>query len=745
MSIFRVSPYVQALALDGNAAMVGHPFFLEYAVLENEALLIFNALRAREQSLDSLRESLPLPPETLDRALKFFRTRHFVLADGEDEDAQIKQQVAQSRESKLAHRAVVGGVRNFRDYAALNLDVLKSRIPTEHTRNIRVVILGGCLSQYAANAIEQLAPSYGINATVEANWPDRLDSMPFDGIDVVVFQPFIVWMMAPFWDGAPFLSEEERERRVAMMKEYLQDTLQKVLPRVKGRLLLVQGVSTPTHSPFGAAEFRQVHSFRRVVHELNDVIVDAVRNNPDVAFIDEEHLMSNVGKLQLIDDSIALASHHGPIDSALGAEPVGPSRKETFGFAEANQAPRLFAKAYLDAFVRWSGIGRIKCVIVDLDNTLWPGVAGEEGFDLTANDVRTALWTGVFAGIHQALKIVKQQGVLLAIASRQNELDVDKAWEQLETFARDDEMRHLLSREDFVVRKINWGRKSASIAEILDTLGVAPDAALFLDDNAAERAEAQEVFPKLRVLGENMHLIRGTLLSDPCLQKDVQTSESQSRTEMVKAQLQRDSVRKQAGDGQAFLRGLDIKLRITRVQSMERLGTRLMELIQRTNQFNTTLLRPNGYELLDLINLPQGAVYTLDVTDRFASYGLVGACLIWNDEITHFVMSCRVIPLSAAVPFLSSVLTNYGHAPIRGSIVEGPRNQPCRSLFKDAGFDEVENGSYVLSDLAHVVAVDPSIYHVEFHDADSPAAQPSVTSNPARKQASQPAYTFGED
>jgi predicted enzyme involved in methoxymalonyl-ACP biosynthesis len=173
----------------------------------------------------------------------------------------------------------------------------------------------------------------------------------------------------------------------------------------------------------------------------------------------------------------------------------------------------------------------------------------------------------------------------------------------------------------------------------------------------------------------------------------------------------------------------------------------VIELIQRTNQFNTTLVRLNGRELLDIVNLPQGAVYTLEVSDRFASYGLVGACLLWNDEITNFVLSCRVIPLNTAVPFLSAVLQHHGRAPIRATIVEGPRNQPCRSLYSDAGFESIESGKYVLSHLANLTPIDPGIHHVELYDGNE--AVNSVGSKSAsevsRKGVREPAFNFGED
>jgi FkbH-like protein len=741
--VYRVSPYVQCLPIDEYTTLVGHPFFLSYSVLQDEMFVIFHALREAPTTPTNLAKVLSLPTESIDQAITFFTTRHFVLTDGEDEESQIRNQVLASRDTRPGIRSGSSQVREYRDYAALKLQDLKARVPFERTRNVNVIILGGCLTQLAANALEQLAPSYGISARVESSWPDRLDSMRFDDVDLVVFQPFTMWLLAPLWDAAAFLADEERGTRLQTMKEYLKIALGTVLPRLKGRLLLVQTISRPVFSPLGRTEFRHTYNFCTVVHELNQTIADAIKGSRDAMLIDEECILSNVGKSLLLDHSVSVFSHHGTIDMEFGTAPAGPTRRETFAITEPNLAPRMFAQAYLEAFVIWSGIGRIKCVIVDLDNTLWPGVVGENGFDVTKHSVTEALVMGTFGGIHQALKIVKQRGVLLAICSRNNESDADVTWQQLENFAAENGAAHLLCREDFVIRKINWERKSANVGQILESLGVAPDAALFIDDNPAEREEVQTSFPALRVLGENIHLIRAALLDDPCLQNDTPTAESNLRTAMVKSQLLRDAERIQVGDALAFLRKLDISLNIKRItmKNASQLGARIMELFQRTNQFNTTLVRFSGQEIIDLISLPQGALYALEVTDRFSSYGLVGLCALWEDEISGFVLSCRVIPLCAAVPFLSAVLARRGRIPIRATIVEGPRNQPCRQLYVDAGFHETEPGKYLLTDLARLHPIDPDMYRVELDDAIAADDDSQFVSRLVPKRAPLPSYS----
>jgi FkbH-like protein len=295
------------------------------------------------------------------------------------------------------------------------------------------------------------------------------------------------------------------------------------------------------------------------------------------------------------------------------------------------------------------------------------------------------------------------------------------ALSHLEKISRERGLAHLLWRNDFAVHRINWNDKATNIRQIASQLGLATNSILFIDDNAAERQAVQSALPGIRTLGENLYRVRSELLSNPCLQKNVQTAESAARTELVRAQLARETFVAAAHEEHDFLTKLDIRLTITRARNTSRLA-RLVELLQRTNQFNTTLARLSAAQIAEYLQDPGRSAYVLEVSDRFATYGMVGVCLLCHNEIFNFAMSCRVIPLHADIPFLTAVLQWRGAAPVSGRIVQGPRNQPCRDLYLRAGFAQVGAGHFLLDDLEKLPRLKRDIYHIELIEDPAPSA-----------------------
>ena len=715
MTRYTVSSYVQILEVDDHTVLAGHPFFSQMSVLEGDLAVALIATRGGACTESEVCAKTSITKELVAQAFQYFKSTHLIIPEGHDERAEIQARVAQFRLERKGKKQSRIYSRYYRDFTDVSLNELKSRVPYDGFRDVRFLIVGGCLTQLAADSLQSMAPSYKIRASVEALFPVDFHEQRSKGFDVLIFQPATTWLTSPLWDDAPFLSDEQRGERLQLLQEQLHASLEAIRKPARGKLLLVQGFSVPTFSPLGSTEFRHDHSFQRIVSELNKTIISALKNDPDAMFVDEERLLSSVGKARLMDHSIEIFSHHGPIDMVPGLSST-PTLEETFGIEQRYHAPRLFAQAFLDSYLLWSGLGRIKCVVVDQDNTLWHGVAGEVGFALKARDVEP------FCGIHQALRILKQRGVLLAACSRNNEADAKAAWEQLSGLAESHGWTNvLLHRDDFVIHRVNWNAKSENIREIANALSISTDSILFIDDSAVEREEVRTALPKVRTLGENLNLVRTYLLTDPCLQENIRTSESALRTEMIKAQLARDAARHEATDERTFLRKLGIKLKITRMRGTSR-AMRAVELIQRTTQFNTTLRSMTAEQISVCIEEPGHAAYTLEVSDRFTSYGIVGVCLFHGDEISAFVLSCRVIPLSPAVPFLITVVQQQRAVPIHASIVEGPRNQPCRSLYRQALFEETAPGRFVLSDLESLPPVDSTIYTIEFkNEGETPS------------------------
>jgi FkbH-like protein len=452
-----------------------------------------------------------------------------------------------------------------------------------------------------------------------------------------------------------------------------------------GGLVVVQGIAAPQTPPHGRADARLPTGHHKMISELDAHLRALVADRPNMMFIDEERLAGNHGKAALLDDMFNVSAHHG---------------------ASGPRMAQLLAREYLDAFVILSGLRRIKCIVTDLDNTLWSGVVGEgDGPSASAHP---------FPGIREALAMIGERGILLASCSKNNHDDVMQFWRGVDD----------LRPEDFVMHAINWDPKSQNLARIFDKVGLAPDAVLVIDDHPVERAEIAAAFPGIRVVGDDLATLRATLLTDPYLQPNVITTEARERTASTQALLSREAARERAPDREAFLRSLEIQLEVRRVMAH---FDRLAELSQRTNQFNTTLVRYDARRLAALAADPDASVWSLAVRDRFAAYGIVGLCVIRGDEIENISISCRVLGLGVDQPFLASVLDRVLGLGVdqpflasvldttrrmTGRIVIGERNQPSRRIFGDAGFREVTPNEFVRDATDRPPTFDASIYRV---------------------------------
>ena len=354
---------------------------------------------------------------------------------------------------------------------------------------------------------------------------------------------------------------------------------------------------------------------------------------------------------------------------------------ETAVGGDAYARERVAARTHMDALAVVRGMDAKKCVIVDLDGTLWPGVLAETGapFAWTPEISGAYSHVGLWFGIHEALLALKRRGVLLACVSKNDEAVVRRLWRYEDHYPRE----RLLTPDDFVTWRVDWADKPSSIASIAQELGFALDAFLFIDDHPVERERVRQALPEVEVWGEDLYGLRRALLTDPRLQTAGLTGEAGRRTDLVKAQLGRERQRTAAADGTDFLRSLNVEVSVEQAGSDAPLA-RVAELFARTTQFNTTGRRFSVGELA--ARAEAGELFIAHVRDRFGDYGLVAAAVLEGCEIAGLVMSCRVIGLGVERALLEAVLDALGEAEAVARIVETDRNGPVRNLYADAGF-----------------------------------------------------------
>lgn len=311
--------------------------------------------------------------------------------------------------------------------------------------------------------------------------------------------------------------------------------------------------------------------------------------------------------------------------------------------------------------------GRIKCVIWDLDNTIWDGVLLEDG-EVTPRPEVVA-----------HLRRLDAMGVLHSIASRN---DHDAAWARLTEFGLADL---------FLAPQINWNSKADSIAQIAKALNLGLDAFAFVDDQPFERAEVAYQVPAVTVVDV---LDLEEAMARPEFRPRFVTDESARRREMYAGQLQRQDLERDfVGSSDEFLAGLDLSFTIERARTEDL--QRAEELTVRTNQLNSTG-RTYSYEELDALReSPDHLLLVAALTDRFGSYGKIGLALVergpefWT--LRMMLMSCRVMSRGVGMVLLGHVLGLAAEASrrLRADFVETGRNRMMQITYAFAGFREL--------------------------------------------------------
>jgi FkbH-like protein len=321
------------------------------------------------------------------------------------------------------------------------------------------------------------------------------------------------------------------------------------------------------------------------------------------------------------------------------------------------------------------GKAKVKCVVWDLDNTLWDGILVEDGAE------KLRLKPGVVEMIHE----LDRRGILLSIVSKNN---AEEALEILRKFGLE---------EYFLCPQISWQPKSEGIRAIATELNIGADTLLFLDDSEFELQEVKAVHPEVRVLDADSYR---TLLEKEELKVPI-TEESRNRRKMYKTEADRRNIAEGFGqDYFAFLRHCNIQLNV-RPLTDENLE-RVHELTQRTNQMNFSGNRYDRRVLKDILSSPYLDAYVLDCSDRFGSYGVIGFGLVDRREprLTDLMFSCRIQSKRVEHAFLACIIRKYiedSGKDFYANYRKTPRNAPSGRVFADLGMSEESVTDGVLS------------------------------------------------
>ncbi len=321
-----------------------------------------------------------------------------------------------------------------------------------------------------------------------------------------------------------------------------------------------------------------------------------------------------------------------------------------------------------------------KLIIVDLDDTLWGGIVGDVGWENLVLGGHHHLGEA-YVDFQQALKSMKNRGILLAIASK-NEEQV-----ALEAIRKHPEM--MLKLEDFAGWRINWQDKVQNVLDLMTELNLGPQSTVFIDDNPAERARVKESLPEVLVPDwpKDPLFYPAALLSLGCFEVPSLSREDLSRTTMYLSENKRRELKNTVSSLEEWLKRLAIRVRVEELHPSNL--QRAAQLLNKTNQMNLSTRRMSEAELAAWAAQKHHRLWTLRVSDKFGDAGLTGiVSLEFQDrkaQIVDFILSCRVLGRKIEETMLATAIhhaRSLGVEEVYTRYIPTPKNKPCLDFFK---------------------------------------------------------------
>lgn len=340
------------------------------------------------------------------------------------------------------------------------------------------------------------------------------------------------------------------------------------------------------------------------------------------------------------------------------------------------------AQEWLHFLVPLSG-RTAKALVVDLDNTLWGGVVGEDG--MTGIKLGAEYPGASYQALQRAMLDLSKRGILLAICSKNNPADALEALEHHPGM--------LLRPQHFAAMRINWNDKAQNLREIAAELNIGIDSLAFLDDNPAERENIRASVPEVTVVDlPHDPVDYATALRDcPVFERLTLSREDQERTTIYAAQRERSTAEQTFTSKEDFFRFLEQEADVAPVAPATL--ARISQLTQKTNQFNLTNRRFSEPQIAGLAADPGSQVISIRVRDRYGDHGLVGVAITRDQgddcEIENFLLSCRVIGRNVETALLAHLAEQArarGRRRLLGRFLPTKKNVPAGAFYSQHGF-----------------------------------------------------------
>jgi FkbH-like protein len=554
-------------------------------------------------------------------------------------------------------------------------DLRKAFKYTIDGKEYRLAILGNCATQFFATAVQGYARIEDINMSVYDADYNQIDAQLLDGhSEVYSYNSDYILL----WLATDKLYEEFLDMPITDRSGFASGYIEKIkgywelVSKYSQAKVLQMNFTEINDKVLGQYSAKVDTTFTYQIRRLNYLLEEAMRENANVYPVDLLSVQIRLGQAEYYDAKFYYSAKMCVSTNALP----------------------YVADAVVSVIRSMSGMIK-KCIICDLDNTLWGGVIGDDGI----NNIEIGeLGRGhVFTNLQRWLKQLKENGIILCVCSKNNE-DIAK-----EPFEKHEEM--VLRLSDISLFVANWEDKASNIKMIQESLNIGMDSIVFIDDNTFERNLVREMVPEITVpeLPDNPEHYLEYLQSLNLFDTVSYTGETADRTAQYKAEFERRKSEATFDSIDEYLMSLDMVGEAKPFE--ENRYSRIAQLTQRSNQFNLRTVRYTEDEVRKVAEDDRCLTIYYTLRDKFGDHGLVGVVIGKRlDEKTLFIdtwlMSCRVLKRGMEEYIVNRIVdkaNDNGYTVIEAEYIPTRKNSMVKDIYTKMGFEQVSENYYRLN------------------------------------------------
>lgn len=552
-------------------------------------------------------------------------------------------------------------------------ELIKASKKSIDAKTIKVSILGNCSTQFLSKVIKGYGISEGINIeTFDADYDQITEQILDINSEMYSFQPDIVILylcsekLYEEFCNAP-APDEFAEKTIK--------TINNLYDRISsncGAKIIQFNFAEINDNIFGNYGAKTKVSYTYQIRKLNFLLQETMSSRKDIFPLDLLSIQNQVGYDSLFPQ---VQYHNAKLTIDLKYLP-------------------LVAKNVIDIIKAMNGCIK-KCIITDLDNTIWGGNAGDR--DPGELEIGSVGRGHAFTDFQRYIRKLKDRGIILAVCSKNNEENAKRPFECLEDME--------LKLSDFLIFTANWEDKAANIRNIVKTLNISADSVVFIDDNIFERNAVHNLIPQISVpeMPEDPSEYINVLKKYNYFETSSYSDDDIKRTELYKTEFKRKESIADFKDYDDYLKSLDM---LAVAEPFDNLRyTRIAELSQRSNQFNLRTVRYTEDDIRRIAENDDYLTLYISLKDKYGSYGLISAVIMkkLNPDtlfIDTWILSCRVLKRGVEEFIINNVIKtakDNGFSFIEAEYIPTAKNAMVKNIYNTYGFSTIKENYFKIN------------------------------------------------